>query len=944
MNRNAIASLGMLSAAAMTASAPASAQTTMQEYNIGPQSLSSALQEFSRVSDIQVLFPSDAIADRRTDGIHGRMTAREAVQRLIDGSRLRIASIDDNTIALTAITTDTTRAPQVASTDAGRDIIVTARVAREKAIAMKREATNIREVATADSAGKLPDKNLADALSRLTGVSLERDKGEGRFVSIRGISPELNNVTLGGQPTALPDVDGRAGRAAPLDVIGSGDFQAVEVIKTLRPDMDAQGIGGTINILPPSGFDRTKAFGYASAEYGVNDLESAADIYSGSAGYGTQFGDGGMALFLGGEYSKREYRTENVAGSRWSEEGGYYVPDRLRLQNFSSSRERYGLTGNLDMRNDDGNSGYFRVVYNHFTQEDYRPELQFDKDGNILNQTPTTGTFTEGDVNLESLRKEAERSILNMSIGSKLSFGDGSLIVEPQFTYSKAHENVPVYDAYEFNVDENQPIDYDLSDQLFTFDTGQMRFDPANFVLDEFRIDTSKEKEQLLVPSLDVTWKPELLGTGTYFKIGGKATLRHRFVNDNSNRYNSVDPLYLDGFSISGPDDFRGKYNIGPLPDQDALRAYFDAHPEAFALNEARSISNSFEDDYDITEKIFAGYALANLDLGALTLLGGVRVEHTDTTIGATQVLELDGDFAGTEPMTGKHNYTDVFPNVQARYDITDTLLVRAAYTTAMGRPDYVALAPISTLEADETTPGSNLYDGELEIGNPELKPYKAQNLDLTLEFYPNKGGLLSVGAFYKHVDNPIFERSLFFTDVTRDGRDFRELSVDTTENAESGEIYGLEVNVQQQLAFLPGLLSGFGVSANASFIKSSVTVFGRDDDLSFFTQPDRVYNAQLFYEKGIIAARVAYQYRSEFLESLGGEAMEDIYQDSNGQLDAKLSVKLLKNVVAYAEGQNLTDEPFRRYQGVPSHLAGEGESGNEIFGRTFRFGLSAQF
>lgn len=162
-------------------------------------------------------------------------------------SQTRSVRVSANTA--TQINVQITRAETVAQLQELK--VEGSRAARAASLQRKRDSLNIREVTTADEVGKLPDQNLAEALSRLTGVSLQQDKNEGRFVSIRGVAPELNQVNVNGQATAAPDVDGRAGRAAPLDVVGIGNFSTVEVIKTLTPDLDAQGVGGQINVLAP---------------------------------------------------------------------------------------------------------------------------------------------------------------------------------------------------------------------------------------------------------------------------------------------------------------------------------------------------------------------------------------------------------------------------------------------------------------------------------------------------------------------------------------------------------------------------------------------------------------------------------------------------------------------------------------------------------------------
>ena len=193
------------------------------------------------------------------------------------------------------------------------------REGRSLALQQKRTAANIRDILSADSIGNLPDANVAEALVRLPGVALDLDQGEGRFVSIRGVEPNLNNVTINGASVANPGVDGRQGRSMPLDVIGSSQVSQLEVIKSVTPDMDAQGLGGTVNIITASGFDKEKPFAYGKLEGGYNTMSDDL-LYAVQATYGTTFGpekEFGMAVSA--SYEWRPYRTEHVA-VRWTVE------------------------------------------------------------------------------------------------------------------------------------------------------------------------------------------------------------------------------------------------------------------------------------------------------------------------------------------------------------------------------------------------------------------------------------------------------------------------------------------------------------------------------------------------------------------------------------------------------------------------------------------------
>ncbi len=175
---------------------------------------------------------------------------------------------------------------------------------------MVREAPNRIDALSADDVNKLPDTNIAEALRRLPSVYLIRDQGEGRYVSIRGADPVLNNVTMNGQTIAVSDTDGESGRAAPLDVLSSRALSRVEIRKVTLPNMDGQSIGGTINIVTPSGFDYPDSRLSLNAEVGYNDLGKDSDIYAGNVAYAARFGaNEEFAVFASGEYWFKQYTS-----------------------------------------------------------------------------------------------------------------------------------------------------------------------------------------------------------------------------------------------------------------------------------------------------------------------------------------------------------------------------------------------------------------------------------------------------------------------------------------------------------------------------------------------------------------------------------------------------------------------------------------------------------
>jgi len=934
---------GAVIAALVVTAQPSLAQTTQAgSITIARQSLSDALDELARQTGAEIQAPNRLVRGQSARAVSGASSPDQALRAMLRDTGLEAVRNDDGSYTVVS----TGRAREL------EDVIVTGtRQARADALDRKRAATNIGDYALSDDVSKLPDRNLADALSRLPGISVQEGLADGRFVSIRGLSSELNQLSVNGQISAVSDINARRGRAGPLDVVGAGDFASIEIAKTLRPDMDAQGLGGQINVNSPSALEQGERFGFAQVDYGGNDTNDRED-FSGSFGAGDLFLNDRLGVYVGGTYSERDLVVNRFEGEWAPTPDGRSVPNKNILTIIDETRERISGTANLEYRIDALSKVYFRGVFNQTTDDSVRPEIENELDEDtVVFETPTSGTATVEPGQLKTRVQEAEREILNLSLGAELNIGARQRwLWEPELAFSTASETRNPLRFVEFNVaDEDENGTFDFSNPLFSIDS-PLRFDPAAFEFDKIRFETglnnespAKQDEDIFVIQNDLGYDH---GTVNWFghtgfietKVGAKITLRDREVDEDSNRWESVGPLDISMFSSPGPDNFRGRFRFGPIVDFNRIAEFFFSNPDQFRFQEVSSTTNSIEDDYDAEEDIFAGYVMWEGSFGALNFIAGVRVEHTDLEIGAFEAIFVDDEFQGIEPRVEESDYTDVFPNVQLRYELAPDLIARASFNQTLGRPDFVDLAPIGGLEVEQVDPG--VFRGSLETGNPELDPFESNNLDLSLEYFFAPGAILAASAFYKDIDNPIFVRGFTLENVERDQFFLEELDVERTENAKEGEILGLELSYQQQFDFLPGLLRGLGVSANATFIDSEVTVFDRSDDLPFFNQPDRIFNAQLFYELGRVQARLAYQFTDEQLLEIGaGNAVEDFFQDSRETLSARVTVEALDNFFLFVEGENLTDERVRRFQEIPSQVAEDDD-----LGRVFRGGISVTF
>ena len=278
-----------------------------------------------------------------------------------------------------------------------------------------------------------------------------------------------------------------------------------------------------------------------------------------------------------------------------------------------------------------------------------------------------------------------------------------------------------------------------------------------------------------------------------------------------------------------------------------------------------------------------------------------------------------------SESITDKNSYTDVLPSLHVTHRPRDNIVIRAAWTNTIGRPNFEDLAP--RLEVD---------DDEGEAGNADLKPFESMGLDFSFEYYLEPAGIVSIGVFYKDIKNPIFGRRT--DDVV-----FRGIPLDVLsrpENAKSGDLLGVELNWEQQFVNLPEPWNGLGASVNLTFIDSEVDVIGREsDNLPFFRQPDMIGNIALFYSTGRFEVRLAATYREEYLQGIGGDLTEDVYFGDRTQVDFKLTYNASDKLSIFGEVQNITDESRPEFQGIQSRLFAE-----EIYGWTMLIGATYSY
>jgi TonB-dependent receptor len=728
--------------------------------------------------------------------------------------------------------------------------------------------------------------------------------------------------------------------------------------------MDGQGIGGSINLVTQTAFDFKKRVNLlVNAQVGEQELNDKrpvrGDISVGARlGANEQFG-----LLLGLSYSDRTFTSYGFYPDDWrpidgAERGG--LPTNIKFTDYSLERERLGATGSFDFRPGGNHEFYIRGIYSKFAEDEYRQRYRLDFATNALvnstrftlNPDGLTGTVTgtpnvgtgsgAGPEERRDLRLEQKKkSILAGMAGGSSRFSDSITL---EYVLARVHNEVrEPNELWQFRCNPGT-VDFDFSEKVFEAKP-RTECTASQLNFREYAEQSESGDEDIWQGRADLIRDLPAMGDKSFLKFGVKYRATDKDFDSNNDVWvrglTGATRFTLAQFGLDGPpvdsypDDGDRAFLIAPTLDADALQAFTAENLPGpfFLVDAAATLANATLNDFDVNEDVAAAYAMANLQFGQLTLTPGLRFEHTKSAISG---FRLEG--ANTVvPTDGRNSYNDILPSLILRLEPRRNVVLRAAYTRSLGRPNYGQLSPGGALTFEDADTDLR-FEGSFASGNSDLKPYRADNLDLSAEYYFGRGGLIAVGAFAKFIKNPIFTQSVTQMDVNFANRDFERLVTRQPLNADDGEILGIEAAYQQQFTFLPGFLSGFGVELNGTLISSKLELpDGRET--TFPQQSDFLYGAQLFYQRGPFEASIAFHNTGKSLIVVGEEEFEDQFNDDLRRLDAKASSQVHKNLSLFVEGQNLTDEPTRQFQwDRPDWLIQ-----NERYGRTFYAGISAR-
>jgi TonB-dependent receptor len=814
-------------------------------------------------------------------------------------------------------------------------------------------APNMVNVVPATEIEKLPDVNAAEAVSRVPGISLETDTGEGRFVNIRGLDADLNGTTFGGvriPPTNTASPSG-AGRAVAFDSIPAGLIGAITVTKTNTPDQDAEALGGTIEITPkqvPPGKER---FLNAEIGGGVDNLRNTG-VKDFSLSGGGRFGLGDSAYkpfsFIGtvAYFENRRGVDDIEAGYANDQAAG--TPDKVfngfEQRDYDSyHRRRHGFGGELDYQPDKDNRFYARYFDAGYTESvHYRQRLIYnlyqDGPGSVIVDPNNPNGFIDNSATFDKTARDERETVDTRvaALGGENQFK--SFKIDYVASLAIGSYNKPFDYNSDFATSTPSTVAYDnISDPRYPrINTvgGPNPLDPANYTLNGYQTSSQHIHDQEYAGAFNVTVPTSFFqGDAENIKFGVSARLRYRHGQGSRTRYDTP-ALPLTQFLGGDPVTFYdGHYQNGYNIDAGALRNFFAANPSLFTRSNLNGDQQADAEGHATAkEHIFAGYVQSQFNpTEKLGILAGVRVERTQTTYGANAILldPASGDFVGAVPQQRKRNYTNLFPTVEARYEIHDDLILRGSYSKTIARPGFNQVTAAVTID-----PSSN----SVSRGNPDLKPITSDNLDASLEYYFGDAGIASVSVFDKQLSNYIVtqqQTGVVLPDSPLYGGFTGKANVYTFANIKSAFARGVEFSYQQKYTMLPGWLGGLGMAANYTLVDSRAQIRPGDYELLPSTSKN-TGNLAFTYDLNGLHLDLGAYYISKNIFGVGNSPATDVWSQPRFSLDLGSSYAINSHVSVFLNLKNLTDTRLKFTEGPRDNRPIQ----REFYGQTFTAGV----
>lgn len=813
-----------------------------------------------------------------------------------------------------------------------------------KALNQQLTSDGIQNVVSSELIGRFPDMNVAEALQRISGINISRNRGEGSTVQLRGTPSNYVKVAINGEPISSSQKNGA--RFEQLDILPVSQISSMEVVKTITPDMNGNTIAGIINLVPLLARYPKPVFkveigtGYASLSPKMPLMGNFS--YSQRYLVSDAFKNGRLGVIAGFSFYNTSNTREGIEIFSWkyidtdqgeqSNNAWVIGDDDLKYVDLNAKRSRTGLFTTIDFKLSQTSRLFLNVLASQRNDNDtrYRTRFRFSRGTFISPDTVLNGRLRR-DINIRNTQK----GIFTISFNGESQFDDFGLKYQLHYSGSRfeEHSDVSVFERRRIDMKINNL--YKDFPYITLYNSDQNINDPK--LLNDFKF---YYDDNIFVNGENLSGKIDLSQVYYFNDIRGEFSAGLKFSNQKNSRRaknNSYDVfleneenLFVSLMTENEPDDFfRGKVQFGNALDNNKIKKFVESNISHFSRNPESSQFNDESYFYNVNEIIFSGYLMGKFKINNSLILGGVRLEQTHALYQA-QVTKY-GDLPTLREE--RTNYLFVLPNLQFKINLKEREVLRLAYTTGFIRPNYIEVVPSVYAESDHNI---------IHLGNHKLNSSFSNSFDIAYEKYFFNPGLFSMGVFYKSISDfhyqVMFPYSADILPSNVSSQFGKEWSILKTLNGEVAKVWGIETNYQSRFYFLPGFWKDFGAYFNYTFTDSKAKT-KEDKAIELPGQAPHTMNMALTYQKKKLEGRVSLNYNGEFIYRAGIDSNSDIYQGKRWQLDINSTYKLNKNTTLFVDIINISNSSQVLFWGDRSRIYQL-----DTFGWWSRVGVSFRF
>lgn len=831
-------------------------------------------------------------------------------------------------------------------------------------INQKRGAEGFVDAISAEDVGKFPDLNISESLQRIPGVTLTRnDFGDGSAINLRGLGPNFSRVEINGMTAPVNDARGGGFN---FEILASELFSNAVVKKSFNASDVEGGLAGMITLDTPDafaneGFNLTTSLQGQTADNADDFGPRAAVLISHNVdnifGVTASFAYSDVSYLTpsnGGISSRPVRASDDLQQTATAAELAAVVPSTINYEINNDERQTLGATLGLQYRPSDDLEIKFDALLGNiegerrFTRADAPPEGTISSIENavIENGVMRSGTLCCVQNRIATNDNDISEDFSQITLKADYRPNDNWLISPFVGVTSRELSNDASLlsfargDADSSNW-QRYPVSFNVNGQFIEFSSPGMNLDdPAvaqQYYLNVFLIRPTFDKDEEVATKIDFS---RFFDDGALSRINFGARYNSR---ETTRRFTEVridnaeadtdlrtlptlaDALVWEEFDIDGmPSSFPSRI-VSADPDA-ILDMYFlnGFDISAYDRPNTGEVSDQFirgltvpgsvlrfrpgrgaQESFSAEENTFAVYAEATFELDNISFNAGLRYIDSEVTSSGYQVVN-----SFSTAIEEKSDYNELLPSMSLRYEVNDDVVVRSAYSKSLTRPT------LNDIRVSESFGGIDESGGTGSKGNPALKPFTSDNLDLGVEWYFDEEALLALNGFYKKVDGLIVSSSTvedreFPSQVTGDlvtGPITFTLPI----NGEEAEINGLEFIVQSRFDFLSPALSDFGGIFNYTYTDSDAAFEEGDENTEVASIPGlspTSYNAIIYYDDGAVDARLSYAYRERFVVTTAGSFGVPVFQNDYAQLDFSVNYNVSENLTLQFQALNLTKE-----------------------------------